>query len=167
MVWRYKRFCITSKVQSVHNLCVDIQFIRNQLWSTPCVNVPAFYTTIATISIATMHNAAWCCINAMHTATVILIENINPNILNNTGTEMLLFWLTFHHRLHRKLSFWQLSVESMTNIISKWLYIRFSAKRWNSKGLGISFPFYTKNLFSSIVVQICFRKAIHVHLYHS
>ena len=37
-----------------------------------------------------------------------------------TETEMSPFWRIFHHRLHWKLSFWQLSVPSVMKISSKW-----------------------------------------------
>ena len=37
-----------------------------------------------------------------------------------TGTQMLPFWQNLHHWLHRKLSFWQFSVQSVMKILSKW-----------------------------------------------
>ena len=37
-----------------------------------------------------------------------------------TETEMLSFWWNFNHWLHRKLSFWQLSVQPVMKISSKW-----------------------------------------------
>ena len=40
------------------------------------------------------------------------------------------FWRNFHHWLHRKLSKWQLSVQSVIKISSKWQHFRFS-------GLGV------------------------------
>ena len=39
------------------------------------------------------------------------------------------FWRNFHHWLHRKLSFWQLSVQSVIKISSKWQHFRFSELR--------------------------------------
>ena len=36
------------------------------------------------------------------------------------------FWWKFHHWLHRKLSFWQLSVQPVMKISSKWWHFRFS-----------------------------------------
>ena len=36
------------------------------------------------------------------------------------------FWQNFHHWLHRKLSQWQLSVQSVMKISSKWQHFRFS-----------------------------------------
>ena len=44
----------------------------------------------------------------------------------NTETEMLSFWWNFNHWLHRKLSFRQLSVQSMMKISSKWRHFCFS-----------------------------------------
>ena len=43
-----------------------------------------------------------------------------------TETEMLLFWWHFHHWLHWKLSFWQLPVQPVMKISSKWQHFRFS-----------------------------------------
>ena len=42
-----------------------------------------------------------------------------------TAVEMS-FWWNFYHRLHRKLSKWQLPVQPMMKISSKWQYFRFS-----------------------------------------
>ena len=47
-----------------------------------------------------------------------------------TETEMLSFWWNFHHWLHEKLSFWQLLVQPVTKISSKWRHFRFSAWSW-------------------------------------
>ena len=44
----------------------------------------------------------------------------------STETEMSSFWRNFHHWLHRKLSKWQLSVQSVIKISSKWQHFRFS-----------------------------------------
>ena len=44
----------------------------------------------------------------------------------NTETEMLSFWWNFNHWLHRKLSFWQLSVQPVMKISSKWRHFCFS-----------------------------------------
>ena len=43
-----------------------------------------------------------------------------------TETQMSSFWRNFHHWLHRKLSKWQLSVQSVIKISSKWQQFRFS-----------------------------------------
>ena len=43
-----------------------------------------------------------------------------------TETKMLSFWRNFHHWLHWKLSFWQLSVQPVMKISSKWRHFRFS-----------------------------------------
>ena len=46
--------------------------------------------------------------------------------LRSTETEMSSFWRNFHHWLHWKLSFWQLSVQPVMKISSKWRHFRFS-----------------------------------------
>ena len=43
-----------------------------------------------------------------------------------TETEMSSFWWNFHHWLHWKLSKWQLPVQPMIKISSKWRHFRFS-----------------------------------------
>ena len=43
-----------------------------------------------------------------------------------TETKMSSFWWNFHHWLHWKLSFWQLSVQPAMKISSKWRHFRFS-----------------------------------------
>ena len=43
-----------------------------------------------------------------------------------TETEMSSFWWNFHHWLHWKLSFWQLQVQPLMKILSKWWHFRFS-----------------------------------------
>ena len=43
-----------------------------------------------------------------------------------TETKMSSFWRNFHHWLHWKLSFWQLSVQPVMKISSKWRHFRFS-----------------------------------------
>ena len=47
-------------------------------------------------------------------------------ITMNTETKMSSFWRNFHHWLHWKLSFWQLPVQPVMNISSKWRLFRFS-----------------------------------------
>ena len=44
----------------------------------------------------------------------------------STETKMSSFWRNFHHWLHWKLSFWQLPVQPVMNISSKWRLFRFS-----------------------------------------
>ena len=43
-----------------------------------------------------------------------------------TETKMSPFWWNFHHWLHWQLSFWQLSVQPVMKISSKWRHFRFS-----------------------------------------
>ena len=47
-----------------------------------------------------------------------------------TETKMSSFWWNLHHWLHRKLSKWQLSVQPVMKLSSKWRHFRFSFKRW-------------------------------------
>ena len=44
--------------------------------------------------------------------------------------EMLSFWWNFHHWLHRKLSLWQLPVQSVIEILSKWQHFCFGVSAW-------------------------------------
>ena len=44
------------------------------------------------------------------------------------------FWWNFHHWLHWKLSFWQLSVQPVMKISSKWRHFRFSASQYIATG---------------------------------
>ena len=43
-----------------------------------------------------------------------------------TETKMSSFWQNFHHWLHWKLSFWQLPMQPVMKISSKWQHFRFS-----------------------------------------
>ena len=45
-----------------------------------------------------------------------------------TETEMSSFWWNFHHWLHWKLSKWQLPVQPVMKISSKWRHFRFSVR---------------------------------------
>ena len=47
-------------------------------------------------------------------------------VVTFTETKMSSFWRNFHHWLHCKLSFWQLSVQPVMKISSKWGHFRFS-----------------------------------------
>ena len=44
----------------------------------------------------------------------------------NSALKWSSYWCNFHHCLHWKLSKWQLSVQPMIKILSKWLYFHFS-----------------------------------------
>ena len=63
----------------------------------------------------------------------VISLKVNDSIVNDpllvcsiTETEMSSFWRNLHHWLHRKLSKWQLSVQQVMKISSKWLHFRFS-----------------------------------------
>ena len=47
-----------------------------------------------------------------------------------TETEMSSFWRNFRHWRHWKLSFWQLSVQPVMKISSKWWHFRFCVVPW-------------------------------------
>ena len=53
-----------------------------------------------------------------------------------TETKMSSFWRNFHHWLHWKLSFWQLPVQPVMNISSKWRLFRFSVGAIIRQGIG-------------------------------
>ena len=53
----------------------------------------------------------------------------------NTETEMSSFWWNYHHWLHWKLSKWQLPVQSVMKISSKWRHFCFSEGLWMSKSV--------------------------------
>ena len=48
----------------------------------------------------------------------------------DTETKMSSFWRNFNHWLHWKLSFWQLPVQPVMKISSKWWHFRFSGIAW-------------------------------------
>ena len=48
----------------------------------------------------------------------------------DTETKMSSFWRNFNHWLHWKLSFWQLPVQPVMKISSKWKHFRFSGCSW-------------------------------------
>ena len=57
------------------------------------------------------------------------------NMMHFTETKMSSFWWNFHHWLHRKLSFWQLLVQPVMKISSKWRHFRFSVLHYH---IGLS-----------------------------
>ena len=66
-----------------------------------------------------------------HTANALdgLIYVTGENLLSiYTETEMSSFWWNFHHWLHWKLSKWQLPVQPVIKISSKWRHFRFSVQ---------------------------------------
>ena len=73
------------------------------------------------------------------------------------------FWRNFHHWLHWKLSFWQLPVQPVMIISSKWRHFRFSAflitRRYRPQLMDIFiFITYTyKHTHTYILINICCR----------
>ena len=57
---------------------------------------------------------------------VFVYHNSVVYLLLFTETEMSSFWWNFHHWLHWKLSKWQLSMQPVTKMPSKWQHFRFS-----------------------------------------
>ena len=69
----------------------------------------------------------------------------NFSMTLSTETEMSSFWWNFHHWLHWKLSKWQLPVQPVMKISSKWRHFRFSvlvtlrvARKFLASGLAAS-----------------------------
>ena len=78
-------------------------------------------------------------INATYTTLKIWMistdKKLQPNTTKRnpytyTETKMSSFWWNFHHWLHWKLSVWQLSVQPVMKISSKWRHFRFSVIIW-------------------------------------
>ena len=71
---------------------------------------------------------------------------------SDTETKMLSFWRNFNHWLHWKLSFWQLSVQPVMKISSKWRHFRFSGMSlWKSRYWGCDW--YTKHNLPPFVLN--------------
>ena len=62
------------------------------------------------------------CLTLCHTPT----ECVGYHNITTTETKMSSFWRNFNHWLHWKLSFWQLPVQPVMKISSKWRHFRFS-----------------------------------------
>ena len=48
------------------------------------------------------------------------------------------FWRNYNHWLHWKLSFWQLPVQPVMKISSKWRHFRFSGRAWMSNYIPVA-----------------------------
>ena len=75
-----------------------------------------------------------------------------------TETKMSSFWWNFHHWLHWKLSVWQLSVQPVMKISSKWRHFRFSVGAWTKWPTfctqHFQFHFLEENIFTVIQILI-------------
>ena len=60
----------------------------------------------------------------------LMTSNGNKTSVTSTETKMSSFWRNFNHWLHWKLSFWQLPVQPVMKISSKWRHFRFSVPHW-------------------------------------
>ena len=67
--------------------------------------------------------------SALTVVIVVPLAPLGPNASASTETKMSSFWWNFHHWLHWKLSFWQLPVQPVMNISSKWRLFRFSERQ--------------------------------------
>ena len=74
---------------------------------------------------------------------------------SNTGTEMSSFWWNLHHWLHRKLSFWQHSMQSVMKISSKWQHFHFSEYETFSLQFYISLSFGLRKYWGSLCSECC------------
>ena len=84
-------------------------------------------------------------------ATCIPLEYIcivTPSYWQYTETEMS-FWWNFHHWLHWKLSKWQLPVQPVMKILSKWQHFRFSVW-WIICTSYVNYMFACRNICISI-----------------
>ena len=71
-----------------------------------------------------LSHACWC----QSTVTSLSFSvKAHQDRVSHTETEMSSFWWNFHHWLHWKLSKWQLPVQPVIKISSKWRHFRFSA----------------------------------------
>ena len=79
-----------------------------------------------------------------------------------TETKMSSFWRNFHHWLHRKLSFWQFSVQPVMKISSKWRHFRFSVRHFINFTLHliriIALYYFTEHIWirSRITIELDF-----------
>ena len=68
-----------------------------------------------------------------------------PRVYCYTETEMSSFWWNFHHWLHWKLSKWQLPVQPMIKISSKWRHFRFSVCHHDDRYIANHIPCCERN----------------------
>ena len=83
--------------------------------------------------------------------------------LRNTETKMSSFWRNFHHWLHWKLSLWQLPVQPVMIISSKWRHFRFCELHDSTQRKEIFPPTKTycsfnKNFTGLLILMQCINK---------
>ena len=76
---------------------------------------------------------------------------------------MMSFWRNFHHWLHWKLSFWQLSVQAVMKISSKWRHFHFNVWSCNrhliiAHPFGMSFKVFIIDIYIYIYIDIYMKK---------
>ena len=58
------------------------------------------------------------------------------------------FWRNFHHWLHWRLSFWQLAVQPVMKISSKWRHFRFSGRQ------KLSVPKIIQSQYNDVIISV-------------
>ena len=91
-------------------------------------------------------NSFWC--NSIH----YLIAKFYT-CHNSTETKMSSLWRNFHHWLHWKLSFWQLPVQPVMNISSKWRLFCFSEQSFISRHSFDENMKYYKSQKTLLIIQ--------------
>ena len=124
-MYQTRHICITMRIWKLGwkqaNTCKNLNFF-NISWTYEWKMSPFFsisrlpsqkYPFFAN---ATKWVRAWMYAFAQHSRIILII----------TETKMSSFWWNLHHWLHRKLSKWQLSVQPVMKLSSKWWHFRFS-----------------------------------------
>ena len=145
-VYRYwfswSQVCIYSRLRS-HILMCDIKF-SHQLFihiNTPFILTPLAMPSHCDIRIIMVESYGTFSILAAHVRDKHIVKLANSPSINEiiyflschwNGNVFILttflspFWWNFHHWLHWKLSFWQLPVQPVMKILSKWQHFCFS-----------------------------------------
>ena len=123
--------CITSSLVTLYKYLFVHGFVR---FTHGFIQIlTKFYCLGSTYTLSCMvfsnHIAYWPReIVTLSSDSIAYCKSSNKSLLNYTETEMSSFWWNFHHWLHWKLSKWQLPVQPVMKISSKWRHFRFSVK---------------------------------------
>ena len=105
---------VQAQIKRKHQSSASLAFMRGIHWW------PVYSPHKVPVTGKCFHlMTSWC--------VIMFVQTIHSNIIER---KMLSFWWHSHHWLHRKLSFWQLSVQPVMKISSKWQHFRFSDVRW-------------------------------------
>ena len=87
---------------------------------------------------------------------MLSLEMLVAIVFSFTETKMSSFWRNLHHWLHWKLSKWQLSVQPVMKISSKWQHFRFSVRVRNNEihKTRQTFSFWRNNNSISCVIYL-------------